>query len=533
MAVTVAAKNYTSLSSCDTSTSGGTWLVLTTADAEAFKEGAASLCGTIKNSGNNDVTFTPTVAKDLSGTKHVRWWMILNQGSKLNTDAAGGVQFWASDGTNTGYWYVGGRTTYPGGWYNFVIDVSRACDAGTKPTNMNAITTMGFRINLTAAVKNAVNTWVDHLCICDGLVAYGDDGGGYFDMDDIFAADDASTLATGTIRRLAGVYLLAGSMEIGLASGTEACKFQTKSAVVVFEDRKVNVALYAITEVDNGTGTTEMIFGSKSGTGASAKGIEGCTIRVASLTQSATFTITATDADITDFALYGTTVLGAGTISLPATATNIEVLNCNFERCAEIQPSTCKIRNCNFISSQSTTTGAVKIDSTSFDIQSSNFIGCSRAIRFPSGSQNSYGFYDLVFSNNTIDIRNEVANGQTVAIAKNGTSNPDTHEEPNGGTTTITGSVTITVTCKNSAGNAIEGVRVRVEKQSDGTLVTDGMTNSSGVFSDSYTGSTPLAVKITARLKGYVNASAFSTIEALIGMSVPFTMIDDGVVNLP
>ena len=90
MAITVSGKNYTQFSSCDSSTSGGTWLVLTSVDTASKKEGTGSLCAILKSAGANDATFTPTTAVDLSGTKHLRIWMYLIQGSLVETYANGG-----------------------------------------------------------------------------------------------------------------------------------------------------------------------------------------------------------------------------------------------------------------------------------------------------------------------------------------------------------------------------------------------------------------------------------------------------------
>ena len=314
MAVTVAAKNYTVLSTCESSTDGGVWLALTTQDIGDKKQGTYSLCGIIRASGVSVVTFTPTTSKDLSGTKHVRWWMILAQGGLLETYALDGLNFWASDGANTGYWKILGRDTYEGGWINCVIDVSKACDSGTKPTAMNAITSMGFRITLVSAAKNAVNTWVDHLCICDGLVAYGDDAGGYFDIDDIYTADNATTGGWGIVRKIGGQYFSTGLLEIGYA--TSATKFQAKSQVLVFENRRVSDTLYKISTTDPGgtTYTTEFILGSKAGTA----GIEGCIIRGESATQTPKFYLDGrTDTDTDNFKLYGTTFFDAAAISIP------------------------------------------------------------------------------------------------------------------------------------------------------------------------------------------------------------------------
>ena len=335
MAVTVSAKNYTVISGCESSTDGGTWLILTAQDGADRKQGTYSLCGTVKAAGANIVTFTPTVAKDLSGVKHVRWWMVLAHGGLLETYAYDGLNFWCSDGTNTGYWKILGRDTYTGGWINCCIDVSKNCDSGIKPSAMNAITSMGFRITLTGAAKNAVNTWVDHLHMCDGLVARGDDAGGYFDIDDVFSADDATTGGWGVVRKIGGMYFLTGSLEVGIAAA--ATKFQTKSSVLVFEKRRVNDALYGITVTEDGTNATEFILGSKAGTA----GIEGCVVRVEDVTQTCKFFVDArTDTDVDNFKLYGSTFLDASTLKFPnqpsgkatvhrARASNIATLGVN------------------------------------------------------------------------------------------------------------------------------------------------------------------------------------------------------------
>lgn len=93
--------------------------------------------------------------------------------------------------------------------------------------------------------------------------------------------------------------------------------------------------------------------------------------------------------------------------------------------------------------------------------------------------------------------------------------------------------VTCTVTCKNTAGIALPGVNVRIEKASDGTLITTGTTNASGIYSDAAVEYTALlAVKVIARKLGYVNNAAFDNI-SITGMSTLFTMIADTSVNLP
>lgn len=100
--------------------------------------------------------------------------------------------------------------------------------------------------------------------------------------------------------------------------------------------------------------------------------------------------------------------------------------------------------------------------------------------------------------------------------------------------TTINTTVTLLVTCKNAAGNAIEGVSIRIEKVSDGSLISEGETDASGEYEDStynYPGA-DVAVKVIARMKGYKWNDQQTTIKNT-GMTAGFTMVKDPAVNLP
>jgi hypothetical protein len=126
-------------------------------------------------------------------------------------------------------------------------------------------------------------------------------------------------------------------------------------------------------------------------------------------------------------------------------------------------------------------------------------------------------------------IFNDSGSAITIDILNGG----DTPSVRNGGAyeTTVNNSVTLTVTCKNEAGLAIQGIRVRIE-ETDGTLIANGSTNASGVFTNSYNYVSDTNVNVIARLKGYKNNKASDTIRST-GLSVPFTMARDPAVNLP
>ena len=455
MAVTIMGKNYTQISGCESTSDGGTWSGVDTQDSTNVKENTYSLCGTLKASGDNDATFTPTTAIDMSGTKHLRCWYLCTSGGLLNTYAGGGIQIGISDGTNTGFWYLAGRDTYSGGWINLVVDVSSNVDAGTKPTGMSAITSITLRNNQTAG-KNVDNVWVDNLCLCDGLIAYGDDGGGYFDFDNIFLGDNDTALGIGIVRKIGGQYFSTGSIEIGDNVGTNGCKFQAKSQALIFEDRKVNASLYGLNIVDNGTGTTEFILGDKVGTA----GIQGSIVRTESEIQSAKFYIDGfTDTDVDNFKLYGSTFFDAGIITFGKDATNTEILNCNFESCLQVIPKDASTIGCFFINTSDV--DAAVLWNETIDIQDCSFVGntTGAGIEMPSAVGTPYPYDGLLFSGNTYDVLN--SSGFAISINKNNGSDPTTHE---GSTVTFLGtSVTTQITVKDISTQAVVvGARVLV-----------------------------------------------------------------------
>jgi hypothetical protein len=456
MAVTVSCKNYNQINLCE---NAGDWTGSTPNDVtDFFKEGTQCVGFEMNKSGNNDSYIS--VTEDLSGTTHLRLWFMCTTLKELNTDANGGIQVYLSDGTNTGYWYVSGSDTYLGGWYNLVVDLSKAVDAGTKPT-MTAITSMGVRVNLTSLAKKAQCAWVDHIYAGDGLIAYGDDGGGYFDFADILSADENTSNGWGVIRNIGGVYYLNGSLEFGDASGTAGCKFKDTSQVVIFEDRPVNSALYTFDVVDNGTGTTEFILGVKSGTA----GVQGCVVRVEDVAQSAKFTIDGTDADVDNFKLYGSSFYGAGAISFPGASANVEILGCTFEACAQVIPDDASVSGCFFINTSDA--DASMLWNESIDIDDCSFIGntTGAGIEMPSAVGTPYAYDNLKFSGNTYDVLN--SSGSAISINKNNGSDPTTSE---GSAVTFLGtSVTTQITVKDIVtGVVIENARV-LFYASDGT----------------------------------------------------------------
>jgi hypothetical protein len=90
--------------------------------------------------------------------------------------------------------------------------------------------------------------------------------------------------------------------------------------------------------------------------------------------------------------------------------------------------------------------------------------------------------------------------------------------------------VTLSVECRFN-GSVREGIRVRIE-ETDGTLIVDGNTNASGIFSSSFTYTIPVAVNIVVRQKSYKFQTIAATIQST-GLAQGVSLVASKTVNLP
>lgn len=364
MALSVTPTNHTLIHSCETTTTGwtGTSAALVT---DFAKVGNACIGFILRTAGINDIYVSGSF--DLSRTRHLRIWLMTAVFKELETLANGGVQFFVYDGTNTGYYTVGGRDTYPGGWMNYCVDLSRAVDEGVKP-NMSAITRVGVRIRMWTAPKNAQNTWVDFFHLADNLLC--SDTAAPFDLEDIYNADVAG--GWGIVNKISGVYFLTGGLELA--------GFSDSGQAVVFEDRPVNSALYTL--------KTHGDF--QLGTKVGSAGVSGLALRTQRLDQPVKFKLECAGASTDDFRIYGATIVDAGDLTLPADSVTREVLNTAFEACGKVAVNSSVVENCNFISSDAT---AVELPSGNVHkLKNSNFINNVNGVEIP--NVGTYTFAD-------------------------------------------------------------------------------------------------------------------------------------------
>jgi len=387
----------------------------------------------------------------------------------------------------TGYWVLATLATYPGGWYQCMVDVSKAVDSGTKPT-MTSITAFVFRVTLTGG-KNVANFWLDNLVHCDGLQASGDDGGGAYDYEDIRVTGISE--ATGVISLYNGIYYLTGSITVGVAEpGVASSNFVAKNQILVFVDKAayINASLYAINVRGNSTGATQIFqLGELSG----GAGINGCTVVCPNATLAYEFT--ATDVYVTTFGLYGSTFNTHGTIDTQPNGANLEIIGCTFlNGQGQIQPNTMTFTQ-NFIIGNIYASGALLLESELHQMEENNYIACTYGIQVTAAG--TYPINGDQFSGSvSADINN--TSGGLVTINAN-ESNIATYT----GNTVILNTVYITITIQDQGGSAIQYARVAVYRDSDDAELMNELTDISGEVTVPYNYGAGPDVPITIRVR--------------------------------
>lgn len=462
-------------------------------------QGTYSVACTQTNNGTNDVYVTGSW--NFSTDVHLRLWMNSSIVAPYgDTEANGGVQIFLYDGTNTAYYTVGGSDTYGGGWKQWVVYTGNTPDSGS--VNKSSITRIGIRINTTSKPRNVTNGWYDAWTYGDGYTITGGTSGDPIDWSHIASVD--STNAYGIVTEKDGVYFLSGDIKIG--SGSTTTYFEPSSQICVYRDLPVSSSLYQI------------LF---QGTGCHAD-ISGGTIAAAGTQR---FVFDANDSNLNSFTLDGAQLTRAGLSYFKAGQT---IQNCTFNDCLQIDPSTSTFTK-NSIVNSTDTGGALLFPSDDSNLSGVDFINNDYGVEYDSNSDTTTPtFRSLTFDDvsGKYDVNN--TSGSSVTIYKNGTANPNSYT---GSTVTFSGSVTVTITVKDEAGDPIHNVQTAVYKTSDRTEIMNEDTNSSGIATETYTGTTPVEVEVRCRKASagstkYINYSSLQTITTS-GLSLSVTLRED------
>lgn len=511
MAISVT-PNLTDISLCDATTGwaavGGT----NTLNVDVPIQGSGCIHNYSAAGADRGSDYDFGVDKDLS-LENLYFWFALSKTGILGDYGSTGMRIRVTDSAGVwGEWYLFGKNTVAhNGWIPWTVRISQAYDvvSGGSGPSRSAIRKVGWRAN---AVLAKGYIYFDAWRYGTGLKVTEGTDAVPATWEHIFAADDDSLKKYGVISKFGGIYYLQGQIQIGDSAQTVITYFKDTSKVIVFKDARVDNDFYKIEIIGTVNYKTSFVLGDKSGTA----GISGCVI-IAQI-NTKTYKIIATNANIDAFGLYGCTFFDANIISLPVNAANHEVLNTVFEKCAEVVISTCIVKNCNFISSDGS---AVLMSSISHNTTYCNFISCLEGVKIDTYNALTYPFNALIFSGTTYHVNN--TSGSTLTVGNSNGANASTYT---GTLVNFTGSVVLTMTVKNEAGQVIVDAWAYIDPTDESPFIMNKLTNSSGIAQETYTGAPVNGTRWRVRKYGYKNFKQLIDIGGS-NISLPITLVID------
>lgn len=332
-------------------------------ETNVFVQGSQAVSHKVSGSTRDEGIWFTISSADLTGNadKHVYVWAAMIDMAQLDGIAAGG--FYIIVGSSTSNWnkyFVSGSDVNDGRFTRYVVDITKTpSETSATPATLTAVTLIGIGCKSASITGKAENLVCDRIDYGTGLAIEDGDSTTPASWDELFAADDNISNKYGIIQREAnGTYTLIGGVRIGDGSGTKTSLWLDESGrTVAFKNpvyhngtalvSSVDAAnLYKIEGAGNGTGTTDITFGSVVGSGDDRRGLLGGSIG----TDGPQFTLDfETDiADLDTVNLYGMTLQGAGVAQF-SSATKTDVIGCTFVNCDEIQPNTCEFLNCTLV----------------------------------------------------------------------------------------------------------------------------------------------------------------------------------------
>lgn len=462
-------------------------------DQDVFIQGSQSVGRRASSStlAGVGVNFTST---DLSSARVWVWWNNPLGASSLNTLANGGVRlrFSSSSGGSSNYeeFYVGGSdVTVSGRWNRTVLDVANLTPANSSGTcNYSAIVNITIMYWFSGGAPGGTGS---HMVI--DAIHYGDvievTGGSAVDpltWSDISAATETSTNAWGVLRSAEGssLWKANGTIQLGDLSGSSNCYLTDSNQLIEFSDQvyytgstvaaSVPTTFQGIDIVED-SGTTQIVDGTKIGTGDTATGANGSLIQLP-VNPYCEMHFDASDADITDLSLYGTKIARASNdVSFCDDGTNgpnHEVLGVTFDDCAQVNAGRVVMRDCVFQGYDGT--DAALLWNANIDIKNSAFRSNTDGSNDPAGIEHtvagSVDYYGLTFASNDYDVYFSAASGDLTVNLYDG-SNASTARVTGTGSATFVNAVTVLVTAKDAATlDDVQGARVLLTADTGGAL---------------------------------------------------------------
>lgn len=439
---------------------------------------------------------------------------------------------------------VGGGDSWPtsieGGWTQFVVDIEGTPDNtnGTPPAT-SAIRYVGFSaITATVMTIHQNNTYIDEIRRLPdgtpGILIQGRNGGVTdWTFDDIVTQLSLGTAAAGTfINGPSGTFICNTSIRWG-ADDVVTHGFTDTNAIVLFDDQPfIPTDLYVLDALGNSGGITTITFGIKTGSGDDATGAQGVIFQAAS--GGVRFDMDFNDPDLDGVNFYGCSVIHGGDLLLDDPA--VSFISTLFLDCTSALVSNSEMLRVSVVNAN-TADGVAFMTTDDFgDIVNSTFEfsdGHSIELTTPRvATQSSKG---NVWTGYGLDGTNDAAvfNNTAGAVTINVTESPaePTTRDGTSASTTVNTSVTLTVTVKDEAGNAVVGAQVAVIQDSDGTIHMNEDTDGSGIATEgvNLSGGTGVSVRVRLNSVGGTNYFPVRSPQTTTadGLDITVTLIED------
>ena len=539
-----------------TSDHGGTWAAVGSAsavalDGDVFKVGTGAINAKLDGGasgakGGMAITTTTQHDFDDAGTRRgmVAFWALTTSVLR-DTATTGGITLRVgSDVSNYFEWQVAtgdgsAGLTYAGGWVRMVVDLNVAPDTIVGTPVMSAADYFEINFDVSTDIMGNIKTiWIDQMDILTAadIVA----GTKAFEVrgTTVTAGSALSELAAlATVTDLGAIVQSSnGSFDLNMP-----VKFGDTTAATTSTITSTNEYLFipphrfgsgfCVIEFDGGTGTNTATWGAESGTGDNTLGATGGAIRGIQDGTNGNFAIVMDATDSTNV-FAGVIIDGANNVSL--TGTNSKWVSCTLVNSGSLTLDSGGEFRDGTISDSIAASGVGAVifagQPTDPEFRDNLVQNCIHGLENEVNGPISWDLRNIKFANNTADIRFNHASGLLTVNVLEGGDTPTTSDGGAGGTITVVAAVTLTITVKSaSTGGTIEGVTIFIDEDpvSIPPTISQGTTNSSGVFSDSFSGATPQNVTVRARLRGLIPVTVLSTIVSNTGLNVPITMTED------
>ena len=445
-----------------------------------------------------------------------------------------GLMVVIGDAVNSFYaWTVGGNDVGVAlylGWQNHAVNTTVTPDDTCGSYAGTGEQIVGAAVRTTTGIGKGEPHAVDVIRYgrCDAVFEYGDLPNGYCTIAGYAAVNDSINNRYGLIQQIAGGYLWKGLMQFG-----------TSSNAVDFRDANRIIFIQWCPKVTSNFNTIEIVNASSRVDMTNFQFIQ-----LDTTTASKGRWITTDDADVN---LASCSFQDMGTFTFDGTTTALE---CSWIRCLQIDPNGGDLSFSSILKSAVTgggSTGGGALlwnDSGDPNTKINDMIftkgaGSHHAIEFGTSAPTTINLTNMTFTDfSTSDQQAtsvlyfpDTGSDVTWTVAHVGTTGTISYYKARSGdTVNITGSVTVNVYVKNEEGTVLEGVSVRVEKQSDRTQIMNEKTNSSGLATENYTGSTPVDVYVKVRKSSdkirYYPVRSPQQISAT-GLTLTVTLIED------